>query len=169
MGRSKVSGPSTLVISEICATSSLAATRGRMFLPSAVAGARMWLYEPASASTCSAMFSARPSAKYAASATMTFETPAICAAAAAAPLALEPATSTCTSPPHWAAAMTVWRVLPFRLALSCSAITNATMIFPCTLMMNGPGRLDDFGFVAQLGNQRRHVGHLDDGRALGRL
>jgi len=36
-------GPSTLVASLICATSSLAATRGAMFLPQAVAGNRMWL------------------------------------------------------------------------------------------------------------------------------
>src|SRR5476651_2388875 len=118
----------------------------------------MWLYEPASASTCSAMFSARPSAKYAASATMTFETPAICAAAAAAPLAFEPATRTCTSPPHWAAAVTVWRVLPFRLALSCSAITSATMIYP----------LDDFSFGAQFCDQGGDVRNLDAGRALRR-
>ena len=39
IGRSKVSGETTLVMSEICITSSRAATRGRMFLPDAVAGA----------------------------------------------------------------------------------------------------------------------------------
>jgi hypothetical protein len=45
-----------------------------------------------------------------ASAWMTLATPAICAAALAAAPALCPATSTCTSPPHWAAAVTVLRV-----------------------------------------------------------
>ncbi len=43
MGRSKVSALSTLVMSLIWATSSLAATRGAAFLPLAVAGNRMWL------------------------------------------------------------------------------------------------------------------------------
>jgi hypothetical protein len=38
--------------------------------------------------------------------------------------ALLPATSTCTSPPHWAAAVTVLRVAPLMDALSCSAITR---------------------------------------------
>src|SRR5471032_430161 len=90
---------------------------------------------------------------------MTFVTPAICAAAAAAAPAFEPATRTCTSPPHWAAAVTVWRVLPFRLALSCSAITSATMIYP----------LDDFSFGAQFCDQGGDVRNLDAGRALRRL
>src|SRR5450830_2064962 len=121
------------------------------------------------ASTCSATFSARPSAKYGASATMTFVTPAICAAAAAAAEAFEPATSTCTSPPHWAAAVTVWWVLPFKVALSCSAITNATMICPVIVLGRRQSRLDDFGFGTQLGDQRGDVRHLDAGRALGWL
>ena len=43
MGRSNVSALSTLVMSLIWATSSLAATRGAAFLPLAVAGNRMWL------------------------------------------------------------------------------------------------------------------------------
>ena len=43
-------------------TSSLAATRGATFLPLAVAGKKMWLYAEATASTCAATFSARPSA-----------------------------------------------------------------------------------------------------------
>jgi hypothetical protein len=38
------------------------------------------------------------------------DTPAIFAAASAAALAFEPATSTWTSPPHWAAAVTVFSV-----------------------------------------------------------
>jgi hypothetical protein len=38
-----VSASTTLMISEICATSSRAATRGRVFLPLLVAGAMMWL------------------------------------------------------------------------------------------------------------------------------
>ena len=39
MGRSNVSGETTLMMSEICITSSRAATRGSTFLPEAVAGA----------------------------------------------------------------------------------------------------------------------------------
>src|ERR1035437_5152150 len=70
------------------------------------------------------MFSARPCAKASPSACSTLETPAICAAAVATAAALEPATSTWTSPPHWRAAVTVLKVAPLRVALSCSAITN---------------------------------------------
>ena len=39
IGRSKVLGPKTLVMSETCITSSSAAARGRTFLPLAVEGA----------------------------------------------------------------------------------------------------------------------------------
>src|SRR6218665_2817096 len=53
----------TLVMSLICATSSLAATRGATFLPPAVEGKRMWLELPAIVSTCAATFSARLCAK----------------------------------------------------------------------------------------------------------
>ena len=42
MGRTNVSALFTAVMSEICATSRSAATRGMTFLPPVVAGARMW-------------------------------------------------------------------------------------------------------------------------------
>src|SRR6185369_17756709 len=89
---------------------------------------------------------------------MTLATPAIWLAALAAAPALWPATSRCTSPPHFAAAVTVLRVAPLMEALSCSATTRD--------VMNGSESLDDFCFVLQLGHQRGHVGHLDAGRAL---
>src|SRR6218665_1901001 len=92
----------TLVMSLICATSSLAATRGATFLP-------------------------RLCAKLGLSATITLATPAICAAALPASAALAPATSTCTSPPQAMAAGTVFRVAGLMLAWSCSAITSAAM------------------------------------------
>ncbi len=53
--------------------------------------------------------------------------PLIWLAALAASPALCPATSTCTSPPHWAAAVTVFRVAALTVALSCSAITSAVI------------------------------------------
>src|SRR5512133_3659289 len=105
---------------------------------------------------CAAMFSARPWANCSPSAWMTLETPATCAAALADSTALWPATSTWTSPPQALAAVTVLRVAALRVALSCSAITSAVMS-------------DHLGFVLELGNERRHVGHLDAGAALGRL
>jgi len=43
MGRVKVSADSTLMMSETCALSSSAATRGITFLPVAVAAAKTWL------------------------------------------------------------------------------------------------------------------------------
>lgn len=55
---------------------------------------------------------------------VTLATPAIWAAAAAAAPALWPATSTCTSPPQAAAAVTVLSVAPLMEALSCSATTR---------------------------------------------
>ena len=54
MGRTKVSGPSTAEISETCATSSRAATRGMKFLPNAEALATMCEYEPAIGTTSAA-------------------------------------------------------------------------------------------------------------------
>src|SRR5918994_2842709 len=108
------------------------------------------------ASTWAAMFSARPWAKCSPSAWMTLATPAIWAACLAASPALWPATSTWTSPPHLAAAVTVLRVAPLMEALSCSAITSAVMS-------------DHLRFVLEFGHQRCHVGHLDAGGAFGRL
>src|SRR6478735_847366 len=108
------------------------------------------------ASTWAAMFSARPWAKCSPSAWITLATPAIWLAALAAAPALWPATSTCTSPPHWEAAVTVLRVAPLMDALSCSAITSAVIS-------------DHLRFVLQLRHQRGHIGYLDAGRALGRL
>src|SRR5437868_5614378 len=99
------------------------------------------------ASTWAATFSARPCSKPGASACSTLATPAICAAALAASAALAPATSTCTSPPHWAAAVTVLRVAPLMEALSCSAITSAVMS-------------DHLGFGLQLGYEGGNVRHL---------
>src|SRR2546427_12476590 len=55
---------------------------------------------------------------------MTLATPAIWLACCAAAPALWPATSTCTSPPQAAAAVTVLSVAPLMVALSCSAITS---------------------------------------------
>src|SRR5687767_13925675 len=108
------------------------------------------------ASTCAAMFSARPCAKCSPSACSTLATPAIWLAALAAPPALWPAISTWTSPPHCSAAVTVLRVAPLTDALSCSAITSTDIS-------------DHLRFILQLGNQRRDIGHLDAGAALGRL
>src|ERR1700712_95169 len=87
---------------------------------------------------------------------MTLVTPAICDACFAASPALCPATSTCTSPPHCAAAVTVLKVAPRIEALSCSATTSAVIS-------------NHLGFVLQLRHQRRHVGHLHARGALGRL
>src|SRR6185369_13401636 len=108
------------------------------------------------------MFSARPWARCSPSAWMTLATPAIWLAALAAPPALWPATRTWTSPPHWAAAVTVLRVAPLMEALSCSATTRAVM----SSSLFGCARSNHLGFVLQLGHQRGHVGHLDAGRAL---
>src|SRR5687767_8789178 len=87
---------------------------------------------------------------------MTLATPAICAAALAASPALWPATSTCTSPPHWAAAVTVLSVAPLMVALSCSATTREVIS-------------DHLCFVLQLRHQCRYIGHLDARAALRRL
>src|SRR2546428_529734 len=160
MGRSKVSALSTLVMSLIWATSSLAATRGAAFLPLAVAGDRMWLEVEAIARNWGAMVSARPSFRLAPSAWMTLATPAIWAAACAAAPAFSPATSTCTSPPQARAAVTVLSVALLMEALSCSAITRDVMSL---------SSLDHFGFVLELGHQRGNVRHLDTGAALGGL
>src|SRR5512139_34350 len=112
------------------------------------------------ASTCAAMFSARPWSRWAASAWITLATPAIWLAARAASPAPLPATSTCTSPPRAVAALTVLKVPPLRALLSCSAMTRVVMFgFP----------LDDLGDVLELVDQRGDVGHLDAGAALGRL
>src|SRR5258707_8083805 len=102
------------------------------------------------------MFSARPCSKYSASACSTLATPAICDAAFAASPALWPAMSTCTSPPHWPAAVTVLRVAPLIDVLSCSAMTSAVIS-------------DHLRFVLEFGDERRDVGHLHAGAALGRL
>ena len=59
MGRRKVSGDSTAMMSEICATSSFAATRGMTFFPKVVAGARMCVWPSAALNTSGAMTSAR--------------------------------------------------------------------------------------------------------------
>src|SRR6476661_8908681 len=65
---------------------------------------------------------------------MTLVTPAMREAASAAPPQFWPATRTWTSPPHWTAAVMVLSVLPFREALSCSAMTSAAMIFPIQVL-----------------------------------
>src|SRR6185295_3955508 len=108
------------------------------------------------ASTWAAMFSASCSARLAPSAWITLATPAILAAACAAPAAFWPAISTWTSPPQAMAAVTVLRVAGLRVPWSCSAMTRLVMS-------------DHLGFVLQLGHQRGHIGHLDAGAALGRL
>src|SRR5688572_30412768 len=108
------------------------------------------------ASTCAATFSARPSARLGPSACSTLATPATCAAACAAAPALWPATSTCTSPPQAAAAVTVFNVAPLSVPWSCSAITSAAIS-------------DHLRFVLQLGHQGGHVRHLHARAALGRL
>src|SRR4051812_29583684 len=108
------------------------------------------------ASTCAATFSASPWASCSPSAWITLATPAICEAALAAPAALWPATSTWTSLPQAMAAVTVLKVAPLMVALSCSAMTRAVMS-------------DHLGFGLEFLDQRRHVGHLHAGAALGRL
>src|SRR3954452_20541084 len=77
-------------------------------------------------------------------------------AASAAGPALNPATSTCTSGSHCKAAVTVLKVAPRMLAWSCSAITRAAMS-------------DHLCVVLELGDEGRHVRHLDARTALGRL
>src|SRR5215831_1643215 len=146
-------------MSETWPTSSLAATRGAMFLPDAVAGNRMWLWPPASASTCAATFSASACAKTSPSACSTLATPAICAAALAAPWAPLPATRTWTWPPSCAAAVMVLSVAGRMPALSCSATTSALI----------SAMSDHLRFGLELRDERRDVGHLDPGAALGRL
>src|SRR5690606_11081517 len=144
------------MMSEICATSSLAATRGATFLPEAVAGNTMWLWPEATASTCAARFSASPSARGGASAASTLATPAAAAACSATAWTLLPATSTCTSPPSWAAAAMAFSVAPFRWALSRSAITSVVISA-------------HLRFVLQFVHPRCHVIHLDAGHARRRL
>src|SRR5256885_12156699 len=85
---------------------------------------------------------------------MTLATPAIWLACCAAAPALWPATSTCTSPPQAAAAVTVLSVAPLMVALSCSAITSTVMS-------------DHLRFVLEFLDQGGHVGHLHAGAALG--
>src|SRR3989475_8779859 len=108
------------------------------------------------ASTCAATFSASCSASCGASANSTLATPAIWLACFAASAAFSPAISTCTSPPHWVAAVTVFKVAPFKSACSCSATTRTAIS-------------DHLRFVLQLRDQRRDIGHLHAGAALGGL
>src|SRR5487761_2057548 len=106
------------------------------------------------------MFSAKPCSKYVASACSTLATPTIWAAAFAVSAALWPAISTCTSPPPLltisSAAVTVLSVAPSTVRLSCSAITSVAIS-------------DHLRVVLEFGDQRRHVGRLGAGAALGRL
>src|ERR1700716_1498818 len=104
------------------------------------------------------MFSARPSAG--ASASNTFATPAIFAAASAAACALEPATSTWISPPIFEAAAIVFNVAALIDALSCSAITRM-------VTLETPSQ--NLGFGLQLLDQRLHVRHLHACGALRRF
>src|SRR5260370_7557005 len=106
------------------------------------------------------MFSARPSASCGASASNTFATPAIFAAASAAACALEPATSTWISPPIFEAAAIVFNVAALIDALSCSAITRI-------VTLETPSQ--DLGFGLQLLDQRLHVRHLHTSGARRRL
>src|SRR5712671_3063548 len=106
------------------------------------------------------MFSARPSASCGASASNTFATPAIFAAASAAACALELATSTWISPPIFEAAAIVFNVAALIDALSCSAITRmVTVLTPS----------QNLGFGLQLLDQRLHVRHLHACGALRRF
>src|SRR4051812_46753717 len=137
---------------------------------------------------CAATFSARPWSRWAASAWITLATPATWDAALAASAAPLPATSTCTSPPIAAAALTVLRVAPLRALLSCSAMTRVVMgvflewhfrhsraggnprgaaMLDSRLRGNDWCGLDDLGDVLELVDQGGHVGHLDAGAALG--
>src|SRR5882762_5269925 len=106
------------------------------------------------------MFSARPSASCGASASNTFATPAIFAAASAAACALEPATSTWISPPIFEAAAMVFNVAALIDALSCSAITR---------MVTFETPSQNLGFGLQLLDQRLHVLHLHARGALRRF
>ena len=91
-----------------------------------------------------------------ASATRTLVTPAALAASFSGRAAVRPATSTWMSPPSRAAAPSVVSVAPFRLALSCSAMTRMAIS-------------DHPGFVLELVDQFRDGADLDAGLALGRL
>src|SRR5215510_1774047 len=127
MGRSNVSGEITLVISEICMTSSNAATRGITFFPVVVAGATMASKLPASETISAASGSASWCSYGAASASNTFVTPSSLAAASATDLQSLPATSTCTSPPIALAAVSALAVASLRVLLSCSATRSVVI------------------------------------------
>src|SRR3954451_433400 len=94
-----------------------------------------------------------------ASACRTLTTPSIAAAALAAADEPLPAISTCTCPPSCVAAVTVLSVAGRTPALSCSAMTSALI----------SAMSDHLRFGLELGDERRHVGHLDAGAALRRL
>jgi hypothetical protein len=79
-----VSGAVTPLISEICCTSSSAATRGMKFLPNALAGAAMCVNWPESGMISAARLSAVIPAYCGESQCRTFFTPATLAAAWAA-------------------------------------------------------------------------------------
>ena len=98
-----MSASTTSWMSEITITSSMAATRGRMFLPFAEAGATMCEYVPARPATRAAIGSASMLSRCAASASSTFSTPSSDAAASAAGRASLPATSIVTGPSAFAA------------------------------------------------------------------
>src|ERR1700676_1778754 len=105
-------------------------------------------------------FSARPASSCAASASRTFETPAIFAAASAAACALCPATSTWISPPIFCAAAIVFSVAALIDALSCSAITRFVISSVSS---------QHLGFGLHLLNPPLHLRHHHTGRALRRL
>src|SRR5580698_6197514 len=111
-------------------------------------------------STVASTFSARPASSCGASASSTLATPATFAAASAAACALWPAISTCTSPPIFAAAATVFSVAAFSDALSCSAITRIVISSVSS---------QHLGFGLELLDQRLHIGDLHASGALGRL
>src|SRR6202795_4627423 len=106
------------------------------------------------------MFSARPSASCGASASNTFATPTIFAAASPAACGVEPPTSTWVSPPIFEAAAMVFNVDALIDALSCSAITR---------MVTFETPSQNLGFGLQLLDQRLHVRHLHASGALRRF
>src|SRR3546814_341206 len=144
------------MMSETCATSSRAATRGMMFLPTVVAVATTWPWPAACLAISGARFSARGCSYSAESTFTTFDTPATLAAASAAGPQSLPATRTTTWSLISAAAATACSVEGRRAPFSCSAKTSALMS-------------DHLRFVLQLRHQLGHVGHLHAALALGRL
>src|SRR6478672_6526077 len=134
-------------MSEICATSSRAATRGATFLPMVVAGASSTSYFCISGTIRLPVSSARRSFSCGASASSTLRTPASLAASSATPPAFSPAIRISTSPPNFAAASSTLAVAGARVLLSCSARSRTAILENSRLVLQ---LLDEGGDAVDL-------------------